>query len=133
MVAGVVLAKENHVVVFFKGICLVEPRFRRDIYFAADDGVNTLLFAGAVKINHAVHDAVIGYCKGIKALLLRGGGDLLYAARAVEKAVFGMNMEMCECHNLFSCGDGGSFTVREGQGELVALPYLFFAFYQLSV
>ena len=83
MVAGVVLAKENHVVVFFKGICLVEPRFRRDIYFAADDGVNALLFAGAVKINHAVHDAVIGYCKGIKALLLRGGGDLLYAARAV--------------------------------------------------
>ena len=54
MVAGVVLAKENHVVVFFKGICLVEPRFRRDIYFAADDGVNTLLFAGTVKINHAV-------------------------------------------------------------------------------
>ena len=84
-------------IIFFRG-GLVKPRFGRDVDLAADDGMDPLFFARAVEIDHAVHHAVVGDGKGIKALALRRLRDLTDAARAVEQAVFGMNMKMCEWH-----------------------------------
>ena len=74
----------------------VKERVRRDLYLAADHGVNPLLQAGAVEIDHAVHHSVVGYRKRRKPLPLCGRGYLPYSARAVAKAVFGVNVKMCE-------------------------------------
>ena len=43
---------------------------RRDIDLTADDRANPLLLTFSVKIDHTVHDAVIGYGKGVLSELL---------------------------------------------------------------
>ena len=93
LVAGVVFAEEDHVVIALVG-AFFEPRLRRDIDLAADNGMDALLLTGAVKVDHAVHDAVVGDGKRRKPLPLGGRGYLADTAGTVQQAVFGMNMQM---------------------------------------
>ena len=92
MVACHILTEKYHMVVSVKACRFVKPRLRRDIDLAADYGLYPLFFAGAVKVDHAEHYAVVGDSERIKALLLCGGGDPVDPARAVKQAVLGMNM-----------------------------------------
>ena len=91
LVAGVVFAEEDHVVIVLIG-AFFEPRLRRDIDLAADNGMDALLLTGAVKVDHAVHDAVVGDGKRRKPLPLGGRGYLADTAGAVQQTVFGMDM-----------------------------------------
>ena len=64
----------------------------RHIHLTADDGLDSLRLAGAVKIDDAVHHAVV--CDGT-GILPHGLHDLRQipdAARAVQQAVFRMHM-----------------------------------------
>jgi hypothetical protein len=92
LIAREVLAEQNHMVVFVVARGFAKARLGRDVDLAADDGLYPLFFAGAVKVDHAEHYAVVGDSERIKTLLLCGGGDPVDPARAVKQAVLGMNM-----------------------------------------
>ena len=105
-VARLVLAEQNEVSVLgVHAVLAVRAPARGDIDLAADDGLDALLHAGLVKGHRAVHNAVVGYGKAVKAQLLCARHQLFYAAGPVEQAVFRMQMQM-----------------REGQGS-IPLPY----------
>ncbi|MPM66798.1 hypothetical protein SDC9_113709 [bioreactor metagenome] len=59
---------------------------------AADDGLDSRVLAGAVKVNRAVHHPVICDGAGRLARLLQNGGQLLDAAGSVQQAELRMNV-----------------------------------------
>ena len=73
-------------------VLLVKARARSDVHLAADDGLDALGLAGAVKVDHAVHHAVVGDGAGGLPHRLDELGEVADTARAVEQAVFGMDM-----------------------------------------
>ena len=100
-VALVVLSQKDQVIVpVVSGPLLpVEPRSGRHIYFAADDRFDPCLFGRFIKIDHAVHDAVIGDGSAVHAKFL----DALYIffdlVGSVQQRVFGVDVQMCKCHS----------------------------------
>ena len=68
------------------------PARRRHIYLAADDGLDPLGLAGPVKVNRAVHHAMVGDGAGSLAHVLYHLREIPDPACAVQKAVFRMNM-----------------------------------------
>ena len=75
---------------------LVKPCAGGHIDLASDDGVNALRLAGSVKINGAVHHAVIRDGAGSLPHLLDALRQVADAAGAVQKAVFRMYMQVYE-------------------------------------
>ena len=75
---------------------------RRDIDLAADDGLDARRLGRAVKVDHAVHHAVVGDGNGVLPQLLDALHQLIDAAGAVEQAVFRMNVQMYKCHTYSS-------------------------------
>ena len=73
-----------------------------DIGLHADYGLYALLAAGVVKVDHAVHHAVVGNGKGSKAKLFCLCNKVVYPCGAVEQAVFGMYVKMCKAHSVFA-------------------------------
>jgi hypothetical protein len=70
----------------------------RHIDLASDDGLYPFIFAGAVKIDNAVHGAVVCDGDGILTELFCASGDIGDATSAVKQTVFAMQMEMDERH-----------------------------------
>ncbi|MPN04411.1 hypothetical protein SDC9_151649 [bioreactor metagenome] len=68
------------------------PSSGRDIDLAADDGLDARVLAGAVKVDHTVHDPVVRDGAGGLAHLLQDSRQLLNAARAVQQAELRMNV-----------------------------------------
>ena len=68
----------------------------RHIGFHAEYRLYAVLFALLIEVYNAVHGSVVGYGKGIHTKLLRPGHKLVYAGRAVQQAVLGMYVQMCE-------------------------------------
>ena len=71
LIAGLILAQQDQVIILpvqLKGF--IKAGTRRDIDLTADDRAYPLLFTFSIKIDHTVHDAVIGYGKGILSELL---------------------------------------------------------------
>ncbi len=99
-VALVVLRQKNQVVVAVvaRPLLPVEPRSGRHVDLAADDGLDPGLFAGFIKIDHAVHDAVIGNRRAVHAEF----PDALYIffdlIGAVQQRIFRVDVQMCKCH-----------------------------------
>ena len=56
------------------------------------------ILAGGVKIHHAIEHAMVGDGAGVHAQLLNQSGQLFDAARAVQQAVLGMQMQMRKRH-----------------------------------
>ena len=73
-------------------VLLVKACARGDVHLAADDGLDALGLAGAVKVDHAVHHAVVGDGAGGLPHRLDELGEVADTACAVEQAVFGMDM-----------------------------------------
>ena len=73
----------------------------RDVDFAADDGLHALLLRFFIKINDAIHRAVIRNRDGIHALRLRRRDEVGDAARAVEQAELRMDVQMGEWNGRF--------------------------------
>ena len=77
-----------------KFVDLVKPGavLGRHIDFTADDGLDSLRLAGAVEINHTVHDAVVCNGAGRLAQLPDRPGQVPDAAGAVQQAELRMDM-----------------------------------------
>ena len=101
-VALLVLAQKDKVArLGVKLVLLVKARAGRDIDLAADDGLDALGLARAVEVDRAVHHAVVGHGDRRLPQLADALGQPLDAARAVKKAVFRMNVQMCKRHDAF--------------------------------
>ena len=79
-------------IVVVYAVLLVGHVPRRDIHLAADYGLDPGLFRCAVKIDGAVHDAVVGYRKRRLPQLLRLAYKLFDAAGSVQQGILGMHM-----------------------------------------
>ena len=96
-IAFIILRKKNQMIVARAAhLRAVKARFRRKIRLTADDRTDSLLLRFLIEINDTVHRPVIGDRDGIHAKLLRACDKLGNAARAVEKAVACMNVQMCK-------------------------------------
>ena len=79
-----------------EGVNFVKAGARRHIHLAADYRLYPALFRRAVKVDDAVHNAVIGHGNARLTEALHFVHKLLDAARAVKQAVFGMKMKVCK-------------------------------------
>ena len=82
-IARLVFAQKHKVVRAVNAVHLVETRARGHIHFAANDGLNARLFGGFIKIDAAVHHAVVCDGYGRLAQLFHPFHQRLDAARAV--------------------------------------------------
>ena len=71
---------------------------RCDIDLAADDGLDALGLCSTIKVDHAVHDAVIGDGQRSLAQLFGARSKPADAACAVEQTEFAVDVKMYECH-----------------------------------
>ena len=103
---------------------LIIERSWGDIGFHAYYWLYALLDAGFVKLDNAVHIAVIGNSKALHSQLLGACDQFLYPGCAVQKAVFGMNMQMSERHvfsplrNIYSMPSALSHPPSETASEI---------------
>ena len=96
-ISFLILRKKNQMIVARAAhLGAVKARLRCKIRLTADDRTNSLLLCFLIKVNDTVHRPVIGDRDGIHAKLLRACDKLGNAARAVEKAVACMNVQMCK-------------------------------------
>ena len=65
-----------------------------DIGFEADNWLDVGFFGGIIKINCAVHDAVVGDGDTVHAELGGAFDNAVDSGITVEEAVFGMDVEM---------------------------------------
>ena len=72
----------------------IKPAALSNVDLAADDRLDAALFSLLYKVDHAVHHAVIGNGNAFLPHLLRFIEQLFNAASAVQKAVFGVHMQM---------------------------------------
>ena len=76
----------------------IQPPPLGHVHLAADDGLDAPLFGGLVKVDDAVHTAVVGDGHGLLAQLLHPVQQLLDAAGPVQEAVFGMHVQVYKAH-----------------------------------
>ena len=101
-VAHLVLAQEDEVArLGIEFVLLIKSRAWSDIDLAADDGLDALGLARAVKVDRAVHHAVVRDGDRRLPQLADALGKPLDAAGAVKQAVFRMNVQMGERHDGF--------------------------------
>ena len=111
-VAGLVFTQEDEMVGFFvDAVDLVEARAAGDINLAADDGLDPGLLCCAVKVDRAVHDAVVGQGDGLLADLLHTVHHRADTAGAVKQTVFAVDVQMHKCHG------GRSFLSSRSQAQ----------------
>ena len=98
VIAGLVRGQQGHVVVrlFDARSCLVVAAPRGHVDLAAQDGLDALVDGGVVEGHRPEHVAVIGDGERAHAELADLVHELVDVARAVEQAVFGMEMKMDE-------------------------------------
>ncbi len=98
LVALLVLTQQHQVRVLARGGGLVKAAAGGDVHLAADDRMDALAQALLVKIHHAVHHAVIRDGQRLHAQFLCSGDQRLYAARAVQQRVFGVQVQVRKAH-----------------------------------
>ena len=100
-VACLVLAQQHQVAgLRVKLMLLVKSCTVGHIHLAADNGMDTLLLAGAVEVHRAVHDAVVGDSAGVLPHGLHQCRQVADAARAIQQTVFRMDMEVNKGHGV---------------------------------
>jgi hypothetical protein len=98
-VAGVIFAQQHQMAMFgIEFMDAVKARALCHIDFAADNRLNAAGFCSLVKINRAVHYAVVGNGNSGHISLRSSIYQLFNAAGAVKQAVFTVHMEM-DKHN----------------------------------
>jgi hypothetical protein len=94
-VAFLVLTQQHQVVVAI-GVALNVVTLLRDVYFAADYGMNAVLARLIIELDRSEQVAVVGHGDRRHLLLLRDFHQLRNFAGAVEQRVIGMAMKMNE-------------------------------------
>jgi hypothetical protein len=65
-----------------------------DIDFAANDWFYTCFLSRHIKIDDAIHSAVVSDSKAVHAQLFGPGNKLRNAAHAIEQAIFSVDMKV---------------------------------------
>jgi hypothetical protein len=78
---------------------LVHPRSVRHVHLAADDRLDAGRLHRVVELDRAEHVAVVGDRAGGHAELGNSLREVFRASSAVEKRIFGVEMEMDEGHS----------------------------------
>ena len=104
-IAGIVFRQQDQVIIAVLAVALlpVVTRPRRHIDLTPYDGIDTFFFCRLIKIDHAVHDAVIGNgrCRHAKRFHLAYVlGDLI---GTVQKRVLGVDVKVREGHKISFC------------------------------
>ena len=94
LIAGLVFAQQDQMVVAVYSIYLIKAGAGGNIDFAPDDGLDTRLFSGFIKLHTAVHHAVVGAGNGGLSALLHPLHQLVDTTGAVQQAVFRMDMQV---------------------------------------
>ena len=76
----------------------VKSRSGGDVHLAADDRFDPRRAGRTVKIDHTVHDTVIGDRHAVHAEFLRPGRQLSDFTGSVQKTVLCMDVQVCKCH-----------------------------------
>ena len=106
-IACFVLAQQHQMAGFgIKFMHLIKAGTAGHIDFTADDRMDALRLTGTVKIDGAVHDAVVRDRHRRLPHLLDQLRQVTDTAGAVEQAIFRMNMEMCKRHTVYSSTGG---------------------------
>ena len=105
VIAFIVLGKQQKVVVFF---FFIVDAIGADIHFTADDRLDARAFALLIKFDGSIHHAMIGHGHRRHAPFGAALGQVGAAYGAIEKAIFGMYVQMneillCGHKNLLSC------------------------------
>ncbi len=99
-VSRIVFRQQHQMVitVFPAGQFLVKTGIGRNIYLTAHNRIDTCRFRFLIKINHAVHNAVVGDCGAVHPQFLNPLHIFLYLVGPVQQTVFRMHMQMGKCH-----------------------------------
>ena len=98
-VAFVILAEEDKVVCVAVCACgFFKSGGMRDVDLAPDDGFDARVPARLPECDRAVHHAMVGNCHCLLSALLHSRGDVRDSARAVQQAIFAMQVQ---CTNPF--------------------------------
>ena len=102
-VAGPVLTQQHQMVwIIVDAVHPIRYAPTGNIDLAAYDGLDPGGFCGFIEVNTTVHHAVVGDGNGGLSQLLHPVHDPVDAAGAVQKAVFGMDMQMYKAHGFTS-------------------------------
>ena len=114
LVAGLVFAQQDQVVVAVHLVDLVEAGAGGHIDLAPDDGLDAGLFGRLVKLHAAVHHPVVGAGDGGLAALLDPLHQPVDPAGAVQQAVLGVDVQMDKAlrRGGLAHGDSPSFRAR---------------------
>ena len=101
LIAGIILRKKNQMIVPFigNGTLPLKAGTRGNIYFTADYGIDAFGLTGFIKVNHAVHNTVVGNRQVLHSELFCTLHHLRNLTGAVKKAVLRMYVQMCKSHN----------------------------------
>ncbi len=103
LIAFIIFRQQHQVIisVLATGYFPVKPGIRRHINLAAQDRIDPLLPAGAVKINDTVHHAVVRDSRRIHPQLFHPFYIFFYLIGTVQQAVLRVDMQMGKCHDFF--------------------------------
>ena len=98
--ALVVFRQQHQVIVTVLSACslFVETGIWCHIYFTAQNRLDSLFFCFLIKINHPVHDPMIGDCRTVHPQFLHPAHIFFDLIGSVEKTVFCMHMQMYKIH-----------------------------------
>ena len=93
-IADVVFRQQHQMIVsvLTAGILTVKPGIWRIVHLAPEDWLDTLRARRPVKVDHAVHCAVVGDRRAVHAKLLHPRHIFFYFIRTVQEAVLRMDM-----------------------------------------
>ena len=99
-VSGIVLRQQNEVVIPVLPVALltVKARTGRDIDLAADDRLDARRFRGLIKVNHAVHHAVVGNGRGCHAEFFDTADILGDLVGSVQERILRVDVQMRKGH-----------------------------------
>ncbi|MBA7654041.1 hypothetical protein ES703_61915 [subsurface metagenome] len=94
LISGLIPGEENKVVIVFITSLTAEAAAGSEIHLTADNRLYPHLPSGLVKLNHAIHRAVVGNGQAVHTQFPGSRYQLWNAAHAVKQAIFGMDMEV---------------------------------------
>ena len=100
LVTGIVFREKDQMVIPVLTVngLPVKSRSGGDVHLAADDRFDPRRAGRTVKIDHTVHDTVIGDRHAVHAEFLRPGRQLSDFTGSVQKTVLCMDVQVCKCH-----------------------------------
>ena len=110
LIAGVVFAQEDQVAVFAVDGAFVPP-VAAHIGLAADDGLQPCILHGGIEVDDAIHHAMVGNGAAVHAQRLHALNQPGNAARAVQQAVFRVQMQMRKAHGVLRSDNTSKYII----------------------